>query len=1602
MISDLSKQDIINAVGVGFIKDKTDEKAPMQMIFVQRLLSTASLADLNSRSIASLVELIQDLWHFTYTRARSEVKVRVFNPKKHSTHTVIQVNCKDTPFLVDSVRMEINRYGFVVHFIIHLGGLLILRDAKKHIAKVSPVGVYDEHSVNEAMMHIEIDRQTDETVIAELEASLKRVLNDVHAAVEDWALIRGKLHHALTELEHRIAPDAGDLAESRDFLRWLDADHFTFLGYREYEAIGEGDALALKLVPGSGLGVLRDDSESRSLRYIADMPVDARKQLLSPGVLMIGKTNTCATVHRPVYTDYIGVKRFNDSGRLIGESRFIGLYTSIAYTANPKHIPFLRHKVARVMQMSALPADGHAAKTLLSILETLPRDDLFQASPEELFELAMGILHLQERPCVRLFIHKDYYDRFYSCYLYLPKEYFSTEVCKKAQAVLDRTLKSTDTTFTTFFSDSILVRIHFIVRVHPEDSTLVDVNALEQAILEATRSWLNHFYDELLVQYGEAQGVAYFKKYKHAFPEGYKEYYTPQTAAHDVKRIESISASMPITMAFYRSVFKGRDVLRLKLFNFNKTMALSDVLPLLENLGLRVLGERPNEIEFQEASIWINDFDLLYVDDANLNVDEVRENFQEALIDIWNGHSENDGFNRLILKAGLVCREVTLLRALAKYMQQIQFIYTQNYIEVTLEKYASIARLLVELFHVRFNPNTPRQSTDRLVKKIEKELNHVVALDEDRILRRYLELILAIIRTNFYQQHEGSFKSYLSFKFSPALISDLPLPRPMFEIFVYSPRVEGVHLRSSKVARGGIRWSDRRQDFRVEVLDLMVAQTLKNSVIVPSGAKGGFYPKQLPVNNRDARMQEAQACYRIFISALLDVSDNLKEGVVVPPAQVVAYDEEDYYLVVAADKGTATFSDIANSISKTYDFWLGDAFASGGSAGYDHKKMGITARGAWESVKRHFREHFNLNTQTQDFTVVGIGDMSGDVFGNGMLLSEHIKLVAAFNHEHIFIDPKPNAELSFQERQRLFVLPRSSWADYDVSLISKGGGVFSREEKLIKLTPEMKKLLNTKKENLIPAELIQAILTAEVDLLWNGGIGTYVKSITETHTDVGDRLNDAVRVNGNDLKCKVVCEGGNLGLTQLGRIEYALNKGVSYTDFIDNSAGVSCSDEEVNIKILLNTVVAEGHLTYEERNQLLVDMTPEVAAVVLSKNYRQTQAIAFSQHYSKEAIDVYRRVITMMEKEGRFDRDLEYLPSDKALIERKANHQGLTNPELAVLYAYSKNILRAEIIASALPDEAYFSDILIKAFPQTLGENYLSYLEKHPLRREIIATQLANLFVNRMGVDFMLHAKQQTGASFSDIIRAFVLAVRVFDIARLWAGIDVLDYAVKGSIQSEMLAYVYHLLHRSTRWFLKRYRKGIDLNALIDIYLKPVEQFKKELPLLLKGSDRDYYESIVNYLVKHEVTIDFSTDIALTAVLFSALGIVHSSAGQDHLAMSQLSDVYYQLTSHFELDWLRQHIAAEHVDNEWDETARYNLLDDLDGLQQQLAIHVVKMQPASADMTVQLAQWIALNQEWSDRWQLMMSDLKSSNVRGFTMYSVMIRVLYDITLATRT
>jgi len=1578
--------------------------------------------DIVERSDVDLYGAAMSQYRLAGSRPQGKANIRVFTPAVSNQgwaaegHTVVEVVIDDMPFLVDSVTMCLNEGSRNVHAVIH-PQLLVRRDVagkllELHTEDSDGVSSRDlpHDVVRESWMHIEIDRETEDDAFTEIETNLGKVLRDVREAVEDWQRMHTKALEVVKDLEDNPPPlEQEEVDEAKALLSWLADDHFTFLGYREYRLEEEGDDEVLRAVAGTGFGILRADQDmSRSFGKLPPLvKAKAREKVL----LVLAKANSKATVHRPVYLDYVGVKTFDDeSGEVVGERRFLGLFSSAAYTESLTRIPVIREKAQQVIDNAGFDPHSHTGKALMDVLETYPRDELFQTPVEELAPVAEAVMHTRERRALRLFIRRDTYGRYLSCLIYLPRDRYTTPVRERMASILKSELGGDSLDYTARVGESFLARLHYVVR--PGTGELVDdydQAGLERRLAEAARSWRDDCISAVHHEFGEERGARMARTYADSFPEAYKEDYPARTAALDLAQLEAIEGDEGMSLSLYEPVDADPGEARLKVFRIGTPLSLSQVLPVLSTMGVEVIDERPYTLEGLARPSYIYDFGLRY---SRSLPSSGRELFQETVTAVWNGLNESDGFNTLVLAAGLTWRQVSVLRAYAKYMRQGGTPFALDYIENALCGNVDITRLLMKLFETRFAPGEDGDLTadskarvtemDKVEGRIAKALDDVTSLDQDRILRSYLAVVKATLRTNYFQPEKTSTSAapYLSLKLEPSAIPDLPEPRPRYEIFVYSPRVEGVHLRFGAVARGGLRWSDRRDDFRTEVLGLVKAQMVKNTVIVPVGAKGGFFCKQLPdPGDREAWMDEGIDCYKTFISGLLDVTDNLVGGETVPPDAVVRHDGDDSYLVVAADKGTATFSDIANEVSQAYGFWLGDAFASGGSAGYDHKAMGITARGAWVSVQRHFRE-MGVDCQEEDFTCVGIGDMSGDVFGNGMLLSEHTRLVAAFDHRDIFLDPDPDPEASFAERRRLFETPRSTWHDYSEELISKGGGVYSRSKKSIPVSSQVRELLGLDDdvEALPPSDLLRAVLTAEVDLLWNGGIGTYVKSENESNAEVGDKANDPIRVDGSQLRCRCVGEGGNLGLTQRGRIEFAVNGGRINTDFIDNSAGVDTSDTEVNIKILLDEVVNKGDLTVKQRNDLLSSMTDQVAELVLEDNYEQNLALANAQAQSDALLHVQEEWIRRLERQGLLNRELEFLPTRKQMADRIERNLGLTAPESSVLLAYTKIVLADELIETELADDPFLRNELFAYFPAKMRQKYREQMEAHPLRREIIVTQIVNSLINGAGITYFHRLSSETGAPAVEVARANLLAREVFGSRALIDEIASWDNKLDASLQTVMRIEARTLVERGSRWLLNNRRPPLDSESIVDAFAVPTQKVMAALPDLLTGREVDAYEKRRDSLTAEGVEKDLAARIAALQPAYAILGVVDTSR-RDDLDPLEVARLHFTLGERLGLPAVVTQILALPRLDRWQTMARAALRDDLHGVHAQLTAQVLATTSADDPAPVRIADWEEHDEAAVSRAAETLSEICSEDRADLARLSVGLRVVRSL-LAT--
>lgn len=1540
--------------------------------FVRQFYCKMPVADLERIEPKHAVAVAKSALEFMQERKPGAPKIRIFSPKKgthgyENTTTVIELINDDMPFLIDSLSAELTRHGLTVRETFH-PLFRVARGAKGELETLAEEEETLTGARSESLIHFEVSGFPDTLSGEQLEHDLDWVLNHVRAAVKDWQPIVARAKESnerLSKLSGKF--DKNDVAEVQDFFRWLTNGNFIFLGFAEYDFFDTKGKETFAAVAGSQLGVLRitDDVAPRGLEAV--LP-ELRQALLAPDLIEITKSSRRSPVHRPVPMDYISLKRFNAEGKVVGETRFTGLFTSSVYYQSTESVPLVRRKVKHVIERAGFDPVSHDEKALKTILEFLPRDELLQMSEEEMLETSMGILALEAKPGVRVFMRKDMFERFLSLMVFVPREQFSTDLRHQIQTIVEKSFNASTTTFSTQITEAPLARLHLILKTSPGDIPSVNLTTIEQEIAKRAYLWNDLLLDKLLAKHSEQKAYALHRAYTSAFPQNYINRHDVAAAMYDISKVEEAYAVSGLALDLYRDRAEKKQFLHLKIYNPNEEIALSDILPMLENAGFRVVEEHPFLVTPQghKNPVWIRDFKL-QAPVHTIALDTSKSLLEEAMLKVWRGEMENDHFNALVLKTELPWRKVVMLRAYAKYLKQVGFSASQSAIEQAMNQNPDIAKSIAALFEARFNPEEKKheEKQEALKKTIEEQLAAVSNAAEDRILRRYVDLIGATLRTNYFQPD----RPVLSFKFDSARVPELPKPKPYAEIFVYSPRVEGIHLRGGKVARGGLRWSDRHDDFRTEVLGLMKAQMVKNSVIVPVGSKGGFIVKRPPAA-RDAFMEEGIACYKLYLSGLLDITDNIVGGKVKPPKHVTRHDGDDPYLVVAADKGTATFSDIANSVSAEYGFWLGDAFASGGSVGYDHKKMAITARGGWISVVRHFRE-MGVDIDTTDFTCAGIGDMAGDVFGNGMLLSQRIKLLAAFNHLHIFIDPTPDPKASFKERKRLFNLPRSSWKDYDAALISKGGGVYERSAKTIEISKEAQTALGLSKAKWAPDDLIRAILQAPVDLLWNGGIGTYVKAEDETNEQVGDRTNNALRINGKDLRCKVVGEGGNLGFTQKGRIEYALSGGRINTDAIDNSAGVDCSDHEVNIKIALSQEVAKGKLTLEKRDKVLAGMTDEVATLVLKDNILQTQAISIAEKQGAALLESHARLMHTLERRGLLDRAIEFLPADKQLAELKAARKGLTRPSLAVLLAYAKMELYRQLVETSLPDEPYFDEDLKRYFPQAMRKEFAAAIGAHPLKREIIATVATNSLVNRAGITFFFDIAEDTGASTRDIVAAYSIARDAFSLRALWNGIEADSANISIAAQAEMYAAISRFLERVTVWLLRNKPLPLDIDATAKEMLPAIADMDKHKLALHSETTRGEAEKLRQRLTDQGVPEQLAEQIANLRLMSSAFDII-SVAHANKLSVQAVGNLYFALGARLGLGWLRASCDRVATSNYWERLAVQAMIGDLSDEQRRLVTLVLSGHK-------EIEGWVAANKENLTRYDRFLEDLKSTD-----------------------
>ncbi len=1596
---------------------EAERVAPELTGLIQTYYRHAPAEELSAEEPADLAEVVAAHRRLAGDRISGRPAVRMLDPDLggDGATSAVQVVTDDMPYLVDSVVAELDRMEVPVHRVLH-PIVVVSRDvagALREVLAGTDPDQAPEDTLVESWMHVEIDRVTDDTRGGEIEQRLHTVLTDVREVVEDSDRMSSTALTLADELEQATLPLLEhEVADGVALLRWLADGHFTFLGYRHYDLVREstGDAPALRAQLASGLGVLRRDSLA-ARGFTSGPDVD---NALSPELLVLTQASAPSTVYRPVYPYYVGVKTFDASGAVTGEHRFLGMLTTTALHQDVLDIPVIRRRVLDVIRRAGFPLKSYSGQRMLEVVQTYPRAELFSTDPDSLYTTVTGVLALADRRALRLFRRRDPYGRFHSCLVYLPRDRYTTRTRLAMQQVLLRDLGGTSIEYSARVGESQLARVHFTVHTHPDETTQLvtveppDTATITEHLVTATRTW-----DDLVLEQAHAAdragGLAELvTRYVEAFPQAYKEDFGAATALRDARNLEALDAADGLDLRFYEPESADPGERRFKLYLAGQRITLSQVMPVLQAMDVEVVDERPYEVVRGDgADCWIYDFGLRLEPELlqlleDQDVEAVQQRFEDAFVAAWRGAAEVDRFNALVLHAGLDWRQAAVLRGYVRYQRQGGSPYSQEYVEDVLLAHTAIAAALVRLFEVRFDPWRDAADRDaqhdRVAEELTAMIDEVTGLDTDRILRNLLRLVLATVRTNhFVRDGDGEPRPYLVLKLEPHAVPELPEPRPAFEIFVCSPRVEAVHLRFGPVARGGLRWSDRREDFRTEVLGLVKAQAVKNAVIVPVGAKGGFVVKRPPAPtgdpgaDREAAQGEGIACYRVFISGLLDVTDNLVAGRTEPPRGVVRHDGDDSYLVVAADKGTASFSDIANEVAASYGFWLGDAFASGGSAGYDHKQMGITAHGAWESVKRHFRE-LGVDTQREGFTVVGVGDMSGDVFGNGMLLSEHIRLLAAFDHRHVFVDPAPDPARSFAERSRLFSLPRSSWDDYDRSVISAGGGVWLRTAKRIPVDDAMRAALGIAEDvtQLPPPELIRAILSAPADLLWNGGIGTYVKSSAESHADVGDKANDAVRVDGVQLRVKVVGEGGNLGLTQRGRIEFARAGGKVNTDAIDNSAGVDCSDHEVNIKILLDRLVADGALPAAARNPLLEQMTGEVADLVLADNISQNILLGVSRAHGEPMLSVHRRLVEHLEEHRGLDRALEALPTPQqfaALESATEPRAALTSPELAGLAAHVKLALTDEVLASDLPDAEVFRARLPDYFPAPLRDRFGRAIRAHPLRREITTTLLVNEVVDGGGMTYAFRLAEEMSATATDSVRAFAVATAVFDLHAIWRSIEELGTAVPVSVADDMRLELRRLLDRTSRWLLIHRPQPLAVGAEIARFRGAVAALAPRVPGWLRDRESDDVAAATHRLVERGVPDDLAYRVGAALPAFGLLDVAEvaelgerdaSGAEVAEWNPAHVAELYYALSAHLDIDRMLRSVSELERGDRWHALARLALRDDLFASLREITLDVLRGSDPGVGIDETIGRWERENASRLERARATLAEIAGS------------------------
>jgi glutamate dehydrogenase len=1591
------------------ISAKCNAKAAAKLIpFAEMFFDHYPLEELSGHDINDVIGMLKDAYQSIALYKQKRAKVKVFNPQIEGDgwtckNTIITVHYNSMPFLIDSVRMALTNKGILIKQINNL----ILSTDRDREGELSSFSLPDDElntpdNTKELLIYIEVDHHGKTQDLQAIATAIRKTIADVNIVNNDYSIVIESLQIVRDTISHSKSHHAREeIYEANQFVAWLMVNNFTFLGYAFYKFAGMQSVesqttgqLAIAELQKS-YGLLNKEDEINNY-----FPVNHDKLRDPDGPLLtFSKSPLRSSIHRRAYPDHIAIQAYDLDGSFIGVHHVVGLYTSQVYRAKVKDIPFIRQKVGAIYANAGLSDRSYTGKVLRQILETFPRDELFQSTSQELEKTLLGVVQLNERHIVKLFMRQSADDRFVTAMIYIPRDKFSSQLCKKIIDYIGVAVGEDTHEFYTYYSESLLSRTYIIFRLDESKEKSWKVNEIEKNVQHLSKSWVDSLSKKIKQLHSETDSHKLIEKYSGSFSSAYKDNFTTGIALDDIAIVNELNEESPIALHFSQPDKKDNKVVHFKAFNHGSALPLSDVIPVLERMNLKVIGEHPYKIKKDGEVVWLHDF-LLHTSLTNeIDLSEIRQLFESAFINIWRRKVDNDFFNGLVLSAQIGWRDVSVLRSYAAYMKQIAFPFSKRAITKSLMAYPVIAQQLVKLFYLRFEPINGSQAATKKYneekRQIKDALDAVTNLNDDRILRQYLTLIEATVRTNYFQVIDGEGKSYISFKLNPQKILDVPEPRPLYEIFVYSNHVEGVHLRYGKVARGGLRWSDRVEDFRTEVLGLVKAQNVKNAVIVPNGAKGGFIAKKANMaEGRDAFLKEGVSSYKTFVRGLLDITDNLEKGKIIAPENVIRHDEDDPYLVVAADKGTATFSDMANEIAIEYGHWLGDGFASGGSAGYDHKAMGITAKGAWVSVQRHFKEK-GIDVQKSDFTVVGVGDMAGDVFGNGMLMSKHICLTAAFNHLHIFIDPTPNAAESYTERQRLFTTAGANWADYNQKLLSAGGGVFSREAKSIKITKEMKQCFDISADSLTPIDLIHALLKAPVDLIWNGGIGTYVKSKKENHADIGDKANDNLRINGSQLRCKVFGEGGNLGLSQLGRIEYSLHGGACNTDFIDNAAGVDCSDHEVNIKILLSNVMANGGLSSAQRNRLLVSMTENVSEMVLTNNYYQTQSISLAQVEAFSRIEEYRRLINALESRGRLNRELEFIPTDQELLDRRAENQALTRPELALLNCYVKVELKELLAVDEIADNTYLSSWVEKAFPEKLLTKYKHGIHNHILRKEIIATQLANDMVDNMGITFCNRMMESTGESAPAIAVAYVAARDVFCFDTFQEKVKALDHHVPAEDQMKLLSSMMRRVRRGTRWFLSNRHHRQELQKTVDIFRDCVAQVIQETPNVLSDTELALWKERCDKFETLGLDNELAKVMAMPNHLFSGLGITEAVL-QSKQAIPDVVDMHHLLGDKLGFYWFAHAVTNVKVENYWQSMARESFINDIDKILRIMTVELLRLGGKRFQHEETLQLWMQENPVLLTRWREIAHELQTNTHTDFAVFSVAMRELTEL------